>query len=265
MTNFIKSACVLLLAGAAFAQNEPAPTQAFSTPAPPAAQTPGRRPASAYLVTGQPYSAEQSNDKVQTLIDGTHLTQHLATTKVYRDSQGRLRIETAMGIVPPLYRTTEILDPAAGIQYNLDLTRRIARKSQFIGTFGSITPSIGCPADLSTFTIADVHEQVTCNALGTKKIDGLEAAGARIIGVIPTGAIGNDKPISTVTEIWTSPELNVVLLQTQSDPRMGDMTEKLVNISRKEPDASLFRPPDDYRIIAPPSGRSAGDLNLTHP
>lgn len=44
-------------------------------------------------------------NKVQTLIDGTDLTQHLATTKVYRDPQGRLRIETAMGIVPPLYRT----------------------------------------------------------------------------------------------------------------------------------------------------------------
>jgi hypothetical protein len=168
-----------------------------------------------------------------------------------------------VGIVPPLYRTTEIFDPAAGVQYNLDVTRRTARKSQFNGTFGSITPSIGCPADLSAFTVADVHQQTTCRALGTKKIDGIEAAGARIIGVIPTGAMGNDKPISTVTEIWTSPELKVVLLQTQTDPRMGDMTQKLVNISREEPDASLFRPPDDYRIItiAPRSGRGAGDLN----
>jgi hypothetical protein len=133
MAYLVKSACMLLFAGAAFAQNEPGPTQTSGTPAPQAAQAPRRRPASAYLVTGQPYSAEQSNDKVQTLIDGTHLTQHLATTKVYRDSQGRLRIETAMGIVPPLYRTTEILDPAAGIQYNLDLTRRIARKANFMG------------------------------------------------------------------------------------------------------------------------------------
>ena len=44
-----------------------------------------------------------------------------------------------MCIVPPLYRTTEILDPAAGIQYNLDLTRRIARKSQFSGTLLNIS------------------------------------------------------------------------------------------------------------------------------
>ncbi|HEY3826166.1 MAG TPA: hypothetical protein VGL82_16485 [Bryobacteraceae bacterium] len=110
---------------------------------------------------------------------------------------------------------------------------------------------------MSNFTVADVHDQVTCNALGTKKVDGIDAAGARIIGVIPTGAMGNDKPISTVTEIWTSPELKVVLLQTQSDPRSGDMTQKLANISREEPDASLFRPPDDYRIVViAPSGRA---------
>jgi len=262
MANLVKSACVFLWASAAFAQNEPGPAQASGTAAPPeAAQAPQRRPASAFLVTGQPYSAEQTNDHVQTLIDGTRLTQHISTTKLYRDSQGRFRIERTVGIVPRLYRTTEIYDPAAGVQYNLDATRRTARKSAFSGTFTAITPSVGCPTDLSDFTVPNLHERVTCIALGTKMIDGLEAAGARIIGLIPVGVIGNDKPITTVTEIWTSPELKVTLLQTETDPRTGDGTQKLVSISREEPDASLFRPPDDYRIIAPPSGRDGGDLN----
>jgi hypothetical protein len=267
MANVVKFTCILLFAGAAFAQNEPAATQNLDTQAREAAQTRQRRPVSAYLVTGQPYSADQTNDHFQTLIDGTHLIQHVATAKVYRDSAGRFRIDRTEGIAPPLYITKEIFDPAAGIQYNLDATRPIARKSQFRETFTGLTPSIGCPADLSAYTVPAFHSETACTALGTKKIDGLDAVGARIITVIPIGAMGNDKPISSVTEIWVSPELKVVLLQTVSDPRNGDLTQKLTNISRKEPDTSLFRPPDDYRIIAipAPAGRGAGDQNPTRP
>jgi hypothetical protein len=34
-----------------------------------------------------------------------------------------------------------------------------------------------------------------------------------------------------------------------SDPRSGEQTQKLINISRSEPDASLFQPPPDYTIV----------------
>ena len=42
---------------------------------------------------GQPYSAQQVMERVQTLADGTHITQNAQTTKFYRDSAGRTRIE----------------------------------------------------------------------------------------------------------------------------------------------------------------------------
>ena len=92
-------------------------------------------------------------------------------------------------------------------------------------------------------------------------IDGIAAVGSRVTTVTPMGAIGNDKPIATVVERWTSPELKVVLLQTDTDPRTGEGTQRLTIISRDEPDASLFRPADDYRIITPPSIRTTDDPN----
>jgi hypothetical protein len=60
---------------------------------------------------------------------------------------------------------------------------------------------------------------------------------------------GNDRPISAVSEIWTSPELKVTILSKSNDPRSGENIQKLINISRDEPSASLFQPPPDYTVV----------------
>ena len=112
MAKFVNSVLLLLFASAAFAQNEPAPAKApDAAAAPTVAPRPRRRPASAFLVTGQPYSAELTNDHFQTLIDGTHLTRRYSTTKLFRDSQGRIRIEKTMDPGLRGLDTTEIYDP----------------------------------------------------------------------------------------------------------------------------------------------------------
>jgi len=41
------------------------------------------------LVTGQPYSAEQTSERRQTLADGTHIDQKREMQVMYRDSEGR--------------------------------------------------------------------------------------------------------------------------------------------------------------------------------
>jgi len=46
-----------------------------------------------------------------------------------------------------------------------------------------------------------------------------------------------------------SAELKVVILSKMSDPRSGEQTQKLINISRSEPDPSLFEPPPDYTVV----------------
>ena len=78
-------------------------------------------------------------------------------------------------------------------------------------------------------------------------------AATRTTTTFPIGAMGNDRPIVVVNESWFSPELKVQVLQKNSDPRSGESTTRLTNISRAEPDASLFQVPADYEIMEPQS------------
>ncbi|HKX27260.1 MAG TPA: energy transducer TonB [Blastocatellia bacterium] len=85
-------------------------------------------------------------------------------------------------------------------------------------------------------------------SLGKQMIEGVEAEGTRTIQTIPAGAIGNERPIEIVNERWYSPELQIVLMTKQLDPRFGDTVFRLTNITRSEPDPSLFQVPPDYTV-----------------
>ena len=51
-----------------------------------------------------------------------------------------------------------------------------------------------------------------------------------------------------MTETWFSPELKVMVLKKHNDPRNGEIIYRLTNISRAEPDHSLFEVPADYTV-----------------
>jgi len=84
-------------------------------------------------------------------------------------------------------------------------------------------------------------------SLGTKVIDGVVAEGTRSVRTIQVGEIGNERAIEIVSESWFSTDLKTVVYSKRSDPRSGDMIYSLTNISRAEPDASLFAVPADYK------------------
>jgi hypothetical protein len=93
--------------------------------------------------------------------------------------------------------------------------------------------------------------QISNEPLGSKTIEGVLAEGHRNTTTWPVGAFGNDRPVTTVNEEWMSRELGMNVLSTTSDPRSGEATTRLLNISRAEPDPSLFEPPPGYEIIDP--------------
>ena len=84
--------------------------------------------------------------------------------------------------------------------------------------------------------------------LGSQIMEGVQVTGLRTTRTIAVGKIGNDRPITIVTEVWTSPELKTIVLSKRSDPRMGEQTFKLTNIQRSEPDPSLFTVPSDFKV-----------------
>jgi hypothetical protein len=60
--------------------------------------------------------------------------------------------------------------------------------------------------------------------------------------------MGNDRPIVVVRETWTAPDLAMVVLSINDDPRTGVQTTELTDFDRNEPDPALFNVPEGYAI-----------------
>lgn len=219
-------------------------------------------------VTGAPYSGEEVTERVQTLADGTHITQPPQKTVFYRDSQGRTRIERTISMPPGASiaaapHIIEISDPVSGARYTLDPRSRTARKLSFPSappppppgttvTSQRLAVQAATPAMPPFLPDSQAKRpEFSRESLGTQTIEGVLAEGSRTTVTYPIGAVGNDRPITSVSETWTSPELKTVVLSKNSDPRNGDSTTRLTNILRVEPDPSLFQIPSDYEIVDP--------------
>ena len=85
-------------------------------------------------------------------------------------------------------------------------------------------------------------------SLGKQVMEGVNAEGTRYVSTIEVGAIGNDRPIQVSSESWYSADLQMVIMSKHSDPRTGDESFRVTNISRGEPAAYLFQLPVGYQI-----------------
>jgi hypothetical protein len=93
--------------------------------------------------------------------------------------------------------------------------------------------------------------------LGKQVLEGVLAHGTRETVTIPTGAVGNERPIEISTETWYSDELEAVVLSKTLDPRVGETSYRLVNVVRGEPAPDLFAVPQGYQLqtdAAPSAG-----------
>lgn len=88
--------------------------------------------------------------------------------------------------------------------------------------------------------------------LGSRDFEGVLAEGKRTTTTIPTGAIGNERPIEIIYDRWYSNELQLTIFSEHSDPRFGKQTYKLTNLVRAEPEASLFSVPSGYKVLTEP-------------
>jgi hypothetical protein len=100
----------------------------------------------------------------------------------------------------------------------------------------------------ATFMRYSSKYEAKTEKLEARSFDGVMAEGTRTTTTIPAGDLGNEQPIHIVDERWYSPELQVVVMTRHSDPRAGETTYRLTNISRAEPAAALFQVPSDYAV-----------------
>jgi hypothetical protein len=220
------------------------------------------------VTKGAPFTAQRTEESTQTLGDGTHITNKTSISYA-RDSAGRVRREDDEWIT--------IYDPVANVSYRLnkknhtgfkvELLRGLDAKKQLneidqkraaelkeqVGIAiaenkeqrgnAIIISDQGPDGRVYSFTKPGDEE-----ALGSQVMNGVMADGKRVTTTIPAGDFGNDRPITTTTESWYSPDLHLTVMYKRSDPREGEVVTQYSGIKRAEPDPSLFQMPAGYTL-----------------
>lgn len=212
-------------------------------------------------VVGQPFSATRKTTTVQKLADGTTITRE-QSERLARNSQGITLSETKPNlpqgalhrdftfthIYNPIDRTTTSWSSTLkqATVYHMHDPERLRQQSRKGATQPCPVPAAGKTAVAQKDS--SPQPETRTEKLDGKTIEGVYAEGVRITTTIPAGYEGNDRPIVTVRETWTSPELKTVLLQTIDDPRSGLSTTALTELQCGEPDPALFRVPEGYTV-----------------
>jgi hypothetical protein len=222
-------------------------------------------------IKNAPFSAVVITQYDRVLGSGNHI--HRETRgKVYRDNQGRVRTETEFAtpgdgaeqflrvtILDPVQHTVIHLDPRSKIATVTHTTQTVAASDAVSaprhGMMVMATPlndsgqPAGPPTKIQTqHSAAGNASAVKTETLGTKPVEGVEAAGTKTTRTIEAGTMGNNEPIVSVTDSWYSRDLQIVVLNETDDGQSGHNSMKLVNIVRAEPNAQLFLIPQDYTV-----------------
>lgn len=113
----------------------------------------------------------------------------------------------------------------------------------------SATPAAGTMFNHVVARRFTSDENVQVEDLGVQQIEGVAATGVRRTVTIPTGTIGNDRPITSTTEEWFSQELGMTVKRITKDPQIGEIVYQVQSLNRNEPAKDLFEVPADYTVV----------------
>jgi len=204
-------------------------------------------------VAGKPFSGSDSIDWTRTLEDGSVIATH-QDAKLARDGQGRVYRErvtrfSANSDQKSRIRKILLMDPVAHTRTECVIAARRCEVDDFHG----FRPT----APLPDGSFSNGKSNVVRESLGSDSIDGLPVVGTRETITLNPGVVGNAEPLTTIDEYWYSPDLDLTLSITRKDPRGGTLVIHVVDLTRSEPDPSLFQVPanfvvEDQRRIAKP-------------
>ncbi len=230
--------------------------------------------ASGALVLDAPYSADEVERSGNLSSIGSSDQQWHLLRKICRDSKGRTRVERPLSLgVDTIHGPLliEIFDAASGWVYVLDSQAKVAHSYRPPAT-GVSSPEVhekrlieattavsGQPLEHSTVQAFDsdtgyqpektatlpVTVSKFSQSLGEDHLDGLLIRGTRYTKP-DVSKDGTGQSVSS--EVWTSPELKVVVESRFLNPQASDRLVRLVHLSRAEPDPALFQIPAEYQV-----------------
>ena len=209
-----------------------------------------------------PFMAIVNVQKNQILLNGT--TQSLKSIHaIARDSQGKIFNDGRTWVPSTSNDTPAILqmhvyDPQTRLNTLLYPKQHIAVQRTLLRP-----PSTEPPALFATLAAnsAPVNQLVKEEDLGTRTMEGVPAHGVRETQTIAAADSGTGKEVQVVDEYWYSEDLRIDMLIKHSDPRSGDMTTTVTQVSRTDPDPVIFTVPSDYKVIGPGAPPTAQKTN----
>ncbi len=191
-------------------------------------------------VRGVPFSAKVELETVSQLQDGAQITRKTYNL-VARDLTGRTHNERRNWITwegeEPRLNSVELYDPETRTRTDLFPASKLAR--QWVASATTQAAS----------GVATAKPETTKEEIGEDTLEGMPVKGTRVTQIYATGAMGNDRPLTIVTEYWYAAELRLNLLTKRTDPRYGTQTVRVTELERREPDAELFVIGSEYKIV----------------
>jgi hypothetical protein len=192
-----------------------------------------------------PFSSTVTAEWTKVLEDGSTLTVQNHRL-VVRDGAGRIYQERRR-LVPkdsqedPDLQRIEISDPLTHKKYFCRTATHVCALEDYSGPEAATTQPVGTQEDnFGTLTRED---------LGKTSVNGVEAVGTRETRTLNPGAIGNERVIAIVKEIWFAPQLGINVSVKRMDPRHGTQVINVTEISQGEPDPKLFQVPAGYTVV----------------
>jgi hypothetical protein len=199
-----------------------------------------------------PFTLTLESEWVRMFADGGTIT--LANKRrIARDVAGRVYQERWFlvpknGKVESQMTTIQIADPNAHTLYNCFFVGPRKNVCE-LSVYAPASPAVDITAknvagDLPNDQGSYVHE-----ILGKQFISGIETVGVHDATIYHPGVFGNDRNVTVERESWYSPQLDLNLLSTRSDPRTGKQTFTATNVALGDPDPGLFEIPAGFKVV----------------
>jgi hypothetical protein len=198
-----------------------------------------------------PFTLTLETEWVRMLGDGGTITS-VNKRRIARDAAGRVYQERWL-LVPKngnresQMTTVQIADPNEHTLYScffLGLKKNTCELKNYI----PMTPAVNTAGKIVSGDLPGNQGSFVHEDLGKQFVSGVETVGVRDARTYNPGVFGNDRKVTVEREVWYSPQLDLNLLSTRSDPRTGKQTFTATNVILGDPDPALFELPAGFKV-----------------
>jgi hypothetical protein len=200
-------------------------------------------------IPNAPFFATLATESVKYSADGASMT-FVNERHIGRDAQGRIYEERWVLVpkgsnVKSYMNWIQIADGKQRTLYNCSPQKHIC---DLLVYDPASDLAAAAPRKPSPHIVQSEKGSQSWEDLGARNILGFETAGVRETSITNSGVLGNDQPLTSLTEYWHSQQLGINLLSVRSSPFFGKQTFEIIELSIAEPNPQLFEVPDGYKI-----------------